>query len=85
MPSPVLDSVTGTLELDPIAIDKDLTTIGWIETHQDVHQGRFASSVLAKERMNFPMPDREINPIVGDYAGKALNDPAHLDRQGHLR
>src|SRR5215218_9499711 len=35
--------------------------------------------------MNLALPDSQIDSIVGDDAGKALDDPAHLDRQRRLR
>ena len=85
MPSPALDGVARAVEMDWLTIDENLPAVGRVEPEQNVHQRRFAGAVLTEQGVDLPMPDGEIDPIVGDDAGEALDDPAHLDRQWRLR
>ena len=71
---PGVDRVPRAVKVDRIAIDEDLPAIGRIEPHQDVHQGRFAGPILSQQGMNLSLPNGEIDPVVGNDTGKALDD-----------
>ena len=57
-----------------IAIDDDLAGIRLVDAGEDIHQCRFAGTVLAEQRVNFPSPDFDIDILIGDDAGEIFGD-----------
>src|SRR5580704_14872875 len=50
---------------------------------QHLHQGRLAGTVLAADRVDFALADREIDIAQRDDAGKSLCDPPHFQNGSH--
>ncbi len=61
-----------------------LTLIGDVMAEQDVHQRRLARTVLAQQRKDFALAEREADRVIGGEAAEALGDAAHFEhRFGH--
>jgi len=60
------------------AVDQDFALVRVVETVEDLHQRAFARAVLAQQGMDLARPDVEADAIVGQDAGEALDDIAHL-------
>ena len=52
---------------------------GVAEPVEDVHERRLAGAVLAEQGVDLAGPDVEVDAVVGEHAGVALRDPAHLE------
>ena len=71
------NGVGGRLDAHGLAVEQDRPGVGLIETVQDLHQRGLAGAVLAQQRMHFAGADVEIDVVVGQHAGKALDDAVH--------
>ncbi len=79
MPMPCAMASCGDRKDTRWPLDEDLTGLRPIQPRQDVHQGALPGAVLAEQRVHLALPAGEIHAVVGQHAGKALDDPAHLD------
>ena len=70
--------VLGISGMKGLALIKDLTCIGLIDTRQDFHQRRFSCAIFTDQRMNFSFSYGEIYFIQGFDAGKCFRNLAHL-------
>jgi hypothetical protein len=77
------DCISGRMNLFSSAIDEDLSGIRLIKTEQNVHQGRFSSSVFTEKGMDLSLLHAEIDTIIGYHPGKAFMDPYHFQRFRH--
>src|SRR5262249_58943661 len=76
-----LDGVAWGAQDDPLAGDANLAFVRAIEPAQDVHERGLAGPVLPEERQHFTRIDDEVDPGVGQRAGKDLDDAAELDER----
>src|SRR5260370_35653443 len=76
------DSTAWARDMRNLAIDENFTTIGVNQPIQDIHQGGFASAILANQRVNLAFTHFEIDMIVSNNTGPRLGDAAHLYSQG---
>ena len=67
------------LDLDLLPIEQDLSAVFCNDTGQDLHQGRFASAVLAQKGMAASALHLQINVTQRLDAAKALLDAVHLN------
>ncbi len=69
---------------DPLraAIDQDLAAVRLLQAGQHADQRRFAGAIFPEQDVDFAGPDREIDRVIGQHAGKALGDAGHLDDGG---
>ena len=67
---------------DRLAVEQDLARVGREQPVQDVHQRALAGAVLAEEGVDLAGPDEQVDAVVGDDAGEALGDAAHLEARG---
>ena len=77
-PDAVLDGSLRMFDGRGFAIDEDLAFIRMIQTIKHLHQRRFAGAVFAKQRVNLARPQIKVDPVGGEYAGKSLDNAAHL-------
>ena len=75
------DRVARRAERHGLAVDADLARVGLVEPGQDVHERALAGAVLAEQGVDLARPQVEVDVVVGDDAGEALDDAAHLDRR----
>ncbi len=61
------------------SVNADLAFVGMKQARQHADQGRLARPVLAEEDMHLARPDRQIDTVVGDHAGKPLGYADELD------
>ena len=78
--NPASDRVRGPSDLDGLAIEQNLPFVRARQSVEDVHERRLAGAVLSEQSVDFAAPHFEIDVIVGDDAGIALGDAAHLER-----
>src|SRR6266851_1202618 len=76
-----LGGVARRMELDRLAVDRDLACIRSVEPGQDACEGRLAGAVLAEQGMDLAAAGLEVHRIVREDPGKALGDRTH----GHRR
>ena len=79
------DGVFGIVYLHPLAVDEDLTLVGFVEAVEDLHQGRLARPVLAEEAEDFTPVQDERDVVVGRDGAEALGDAPHLQDDGGVR
>ena len=84
-PDPRADRVARGGELDPLAVQQQLTRVGPVQAVEDVHQRRLSGAVLTEQRVHLAAAHIEIDVVVGDGARELLPDPAHLENElvGH--
>ena len=61
-----------------LAVEQDFARVRLVHAVEDFHQRRFARAVFAEQRVNLARFHVEIDVIIGEHAGKALGDAAHL-------
>src|SRR2546421_6824815 len=76
----MMDCIPGAVKGYRLAIDPDFATVRADEPVKNVHQRALARAVLADQGMDFALPDFEVDVIVGEDAGKLLDDLVHGDR-----
>jgi hypothetical protein len=57
---------------------ENLASIGMDDAVDDFHQGAFAGTVFAEQRVDFTGGDSQVDGIVGQAAGVAFTDVAQL-------
>ena len=62
-----------------LAVDEDRALVGLMGAVQRLHQRRLAGAVLADDGVDRAAADLEVDAVVGDDAGEALDDVAQLD------
>ena len=67
-----------------VAVDDDRALVGPVRAVEGLHQRRLAGAVLADDGVDRAGADREVDAVVGDDAGEALDDVAQLDRDRHV-
>ena len=78
MPMPSLRAKFGLANLDRLASPADLAGIGLQHAIDDLDQRALAGAVLAEKGMDLTRHDLQIDAIVGEAAGEALDDPAQF-------
>jgi hypothetical protein len=58
-------------------IKMDFSRRWWIVSGQDLHQSRFAGTVLPNQRVDLTATNREVNVIECQYPGEPFRDAAH--------
>ena len=66
-------------DLHFLAVFADLTFLRLIQSEQHTHQGRFAGTVLAQQRMDLSAPKLQGNIVVCDNAGEDLGNVKHFN------
>ena len=61
------------------AVNADFAGIGTVEARQDIHQRRFAGTVLAKKAEHFAGADVQVDVPVCLHRAETLADAAKLD------
>ena len=82
MPMPWRIAAAGRAEVLLLAVDEDRALVGLVGAVQRLHQRRLAGAVLADDGVDRAAADLEVDAVVGDDAGEALDDVAQLDRVG---
>ena len=67
---------------DAHAVDGDRALVGPVGAVERLHQRRLAGAVLADDGVDGAGAHREVDAVVGDHAGEALDDAAQLDGVG---
>jgi hypothetical protein len=78
------DRITWILELQPLAVDEDLSLVGVVEAVEDVHERRLARPVLAEQAVDLTRLDDEVDGVVGDHPGEALGDAPQFELHANL-
>ena len=73
-PEPGRDRVARRAEGDGRPVEQDLAGVRPVEPGQDVHQRALAGAVLAEQRVDLARAQVEVDLVVGDDAGKGLDD-----------
>ncbi len=73
------DCIARRVEINALTMNPDCAFAGLVEPGENIHKRGFARAVLAQQRMNFAALDGEIHLVVGNDAGEALGNTAHLD------
>ena len=58
------DSIFGRIEADLLAVNKDLTRLGFVETGEHVHEGAFTCAVFSEKCVNFTGIEGEIDMVI---------------------
>ena len=69
----------GELDLDILAVDRDLALIRRVQPVQDAHQGGLAGPVFAQQSVDFPWLQVEIDLVVGNQRSKPLGNAFHFN------
>ncbi len=81
MPMPAAIASRGEREARPLAVDGDRALVGPMRAVERLHQRRLAGTVLADDRVDGAGAHRQVDPVVGDDTGEALDDVVQLDRR----
>src|SRR5258706_9578979 len=73
------NGISWSCNMRRLAIDEYLATIGMNQAIQDIHQGRFACTVFADQRVDFAFMYGEIDRIVGYHSWPGFGNVAHFD------
>ncbi len=73
------DCVRGRLEMLHDIIDENLAAVGSVETVENVHEGRFARTVLSEQCQDLARLDPQVDRIVGKDSRKLFGDPLELE------
>ena len=76
---PGLNGIPWRRKRHRLALDLDNALFGAIQARKHVHQRALACAVFPQQCMDFSGPQLKIDVIVGDHAGKTLDDAAHFD------
>src|SRR5437763_7969673 len=76
------EGVSWGVELHRTAPDLDLAFIRTVEPGDDVGEGGLAGAVLPQQGVDLAGPGLEIDVVVGDHLGKALDDTVQAHRRG---
>ena len=79
MPIPRAMASDGEAMLDGLAVEQDLALVRGEQPVQDVHERALAGAVLAEQGVDLARLDGQVDAVVGDDAGEALGDAAHLE------
>ncbi len=74
----VVERIARRMERDAFAVEQNLALVRLVHAIENFHQRRFTRAVLAQQRVNLAGLHVEVDAIVGENAGKALGDAAHL-------
>ncbi|MNM95820.1 hypothetical protein D3C81_1082790 [compost metagenome] len=74
-------TVAQSLERSRRAIEDNFTgeAAMRINAAEDLHQGRFASAILAADRMDFTIADLEVDPTKCLHRAEAFLDITHIE------
>ena len=81
MPMPAAIASRGERKSTGLAEEPDLAGVGAVEPVEHVHERALAGAVLAEQGVDLAEAEVEVDAVVGDDAGEALDDAAHLDGQ----
>ena len=62
-----------------MAVDPQMAGIGLVDSAQDLHQGRFARAVFARQRDDLARTHLEVDTLQRHHAGESLGDPLHFE------
>ena len=71
---PVRDGIAGRVEIDLLAVNRDVAFFGAIQPGQHIHQRAFARPVFAQQRVHLAGAQVELHAAQGMHPGKALAD-----------
>ena len=71
---PGLERVLGAVELDALAVQLEVASVGAQQAGRDPHQGRLPGSVLAEQGVHLAGRDLERHGVVGEQGAEALAD-----------
>src|SRR5690606_24897749 len=74
----VPDGIRRAGDAHRLAVDPDLPFVRLVQAKQDLHEGAFASAVLAEQRMDLTRTHVEVHVVVSQHTGEALGDATHL-------
>ena len=80
MPMPAAMASRGRAEVLLDAVDDDRALVGPVGAVERLHQRRLAGAVLADDGVDRAGAHRQVDAVVGDDAGEALDDVPQLDR-----
>ncbi|GAP55680.1 hypothetical protein AHiyo6_22450 [Arthrobacter sp. Hiyo6] len=67
--------LSGVLERNGLAVDKDFALGGVVKTVENIHQRGFAGAVLSQQAMHLSRLYHQINVVVGYQGSESLRDP----------
>ncbi len=73
----VLGRVVGTPHRDDVAVSAKLAAVWCVHAGQRLDERRLAGAVLSHQSVDLTGQDREIDPVQGQDAGKALVTDRH--------
>src|SRR5438093_6660677 len=76
-----LQRLAGAVVDDRLAAEADRTSIGAVDPGKDLHQRRFASTVLADNCVHFAGVQIEVDALQRLHAWKGFADAAHLHQR----
>ena len=62
-----------------LPVQADRSGVGVVQAVEDVHEGRFARTVLPEERVDLVLADHEVDAVQRGEVAEPLHDAAHLD------
>jgi hypothetical protein len=74
-----VDGGVRRVDLERLALEKDLPRVGLVEAVEDAHERRLPGAVLAEQGVHLAPPDVEIDVVVGENAGELLRDAPELE------
>ena len=74
----VVNGVQGGFKLHRLAGHVDLAFVRLVLPEEDFHQRGFAGAVLTQDGVNFPRPDRKVDPVIGQHRAESLGDSPRL-------
>ena len=82
VPMPRSSARRGEVIARRLPVDADFAFVGLLQARQHADQRRLAGAVLAEQDMHLARPDREVDAVIGDDAGKALGHALELHDRG---
>ena len=73
------NAVAGPCEVGRCVVNSDFAGVGAVEARQDIHQRRFAGTVLAEKAEHFAGADVQVDVLVCLHRAETLADAAKLD------
>ena len=75
--------ISRAVEMNRCAVKQDLASIRSVKAGQDVHQGAFTGTVLAKQGVDFTWSNRQRDIVQSDDAGKSFTDILDFEEISH--
>ena len=82
-PDPRVDRVAGAAHGHGAAVDLDLAGVRRLQAVEDLHERALAGAVLADEGVHLAPRELEVDVVVREDQGEALDDVDHAHGRGH--